>query len=78
MRRHPLLYRNESNNHLAANWVDRHFIEVIQPLALRAPEVVLGAPWDTSADIWNAACLVRCILIFSLRLLLSAELDLSS
>lgn len=25
---------------------------------LRAPEVILGLPWDTKADIWNFACFV--------------------
>ncbi len=25
---------------------------------MRAPELVLGLPWDTKADIWNLACFV--------------------
>ncbi|KAG6103060.1 hypothetical protein E4U14_006454 [Claviceps sp. LM454 group G7] len=33
-------------------------VDLIQPLALRAPEVVLGAPWDTGVDIWSLGCLV--------------------
>lgn len=41
-----------------ASWVDDHLMELIQPINLRAPEVVLGAEWDTSADIWNAGCVV--------------------
>ncbi|KAH9475358.1 Serine/threonine-protein kinase SRPK [Psilocybe cubensis] len=41
-----------------AQWVDRHFNESIQPVALRAPEVTLGYHWGTSADIWNLGCLI--------------------
>lgn len=33
-------------------------VSVIQPVALRAPEIILGGGFDTSADIWNFACLV--------------------
>ncbi|KAG8931212.1 hypothetical protein FRC00_000844, partial [Tulasnella sp. 408] len=36
-----------------ASWVDRQLREEIQPFALRAPEVVIGYPWGTSADIWS-------------------------
>jgi len=25
---------------------------------MRAPEILLGLPWDTKADIWNLACFV--------------------
>ena len=32
---------------------------MIQPYALRAPEVILEAGFDTSADIWNLGCIVR-------------------
>ncbi|KAF5385790.1 hypothetical protein D9615_002557 [Tricholomella constricta] len=35
-----------------------HHPETIQPYALRAPEVILGCPWDSSADIWNLGCMV--------------------
>lgn len=31
---------------------------MIQPVALRAPEVIIGCGWDHSADIWNLGCLV--------------------
>ncbi|KIY46309.1 kinase-like protein [Fistulina hepatica ATCC 64428] len=31
---------------------------LIQPDALRAPEVIVGCTWDSSADIWNLGCLV--------------------
>ncbi|KAG6285546.1 hypothetical protein E4U45_000321, partial [Claviceps purpurea] len=41
-----------------ASWREKHLSDLIQPLALRAPEVVLGAPWDTGVDIWSLGCLV--------------------
>ncbi|KAJ3849425.1 kinase-like domain-containing protein [Lentinula lateritia] len=31
---------------------------LIQPEALRSPEVLLGCPWNTKADIWNLSCIV--------------------
>lgn len=36
-----------------SSWVDKHLTEKIQPVALRAPEVLIGAPWDASTDFWN-------------------------
>lgn len=33
--------------------------EDIQPNIYRAPEVILGASWTYSADIWNVGCMVR-------------------
>ncbi|KAI3401126.1 hypothetical protein diail_272 [Diaporthe ilicicola] len=38
---------------VSASWFDRHLTEWIQPEKLRAPEVILGAPWDHKVDIWN-------------------------
>ena len=35
------------------------FIDRVQSYALRAPEVILGAPCDTSVDLWSLGCLVR-------------------
>jgi hypothetical protein len=32
--------------------------EMIQPVSLRSPEVIIGAEWDTKTDIWNVGCLV--------------------
>ena len=45
-----------------AHFRNRHLYEVIQPFALRAPEVILGYPWDTPVDIWSLGCLVRQLL----------------
>lgn len=41
-----------------ACWVNRHFTNDIQTRQYRAPEVILGHPYDTSVDIWSVACLV--------------------
>ncbi|KZT25370.1 kinase-like protein [Neolentinus lepideus HHB14362 ss-1] len=37
---------------------DGFHVPIIQPVALRAPEVILGCGWGTSADIWNLGCMV--------------------
>jgi len=41
-----------------ASFTDKHLTELIQPLLLRAPEVILEAPWSTPVDIWNLGALV--------------------
>lgn len=41
-----------------ATRTDFHFTNDIQTRQYRSPEVLLGAPWDTSADIWSIACVV--------------------
>ncbi|KAH0607673.1 uncharacterized protein H6S33_002707 [Morchella sextelata] len=41
-----------------SSWVNNHLMELIQPVNLRAPEVIIGAKWDTSTDIWNIGCVV--------------------
>ncbi|ETR96750.1 kinase-like protein [Trichoderma reesei RUT C-30] len=41
-----------------SSWIDRHLCEVIQPVALRSPEVLIGAPWDASTDWWNLGAVV--------------------
>jgi len=40
-----------------ACWIDKHFTEDIQTRQYRAPEVILGAGYDTSADMWSVACI---------------------
>ena len=41
-----------------ACWTDKHFSEDIQTRQYRSPEVLIGAGYDTSADIWSLACMV--------------------
>lgn len=40
-----------------ACWVDHHFTNDIQTRQYRCPEVILGAKWGPSADIWSAAAM---------------------
>ena len=41
-----------------ACWTDHHFTNDIQTRQYRAPEIILGLPYDETADIWSAACVV--------------------
>ncbi|PQK13443.1 hypothetical protein BB8028_0004g03740 [Beauveria bassiana] len=41
-----------------SSWREKHLSDLIQSFALRAPEVTIGAPWDTAVDIWSLGCLV--------------------
>jgi serine/threonine protein kinase len=41
-----------------ANWVDKHWLWLVQPDGYRAPEVILDAPWSTPIDIWSFGCIV--------------------
>ena len=41
-----------------ACWRDRHFTADIQTRQYRCPEVILGAGYDTSADMWSVACVL--------------------
>lgn len=41
-----------------SSWTDKHLTENIQPVALRAPEVLIRAPWDTKVDWWNLGAVV--------------------
>lgn len=40
-----------------ACWVSKHFTEDIQTRQYRSLEVILGAGYNTSADIWSTACM---------------------
>lgn len=41
-----------------ACWRDKHFTDDITTRQYRSPEVIVGAPYDTSTDIWSIACFV--------------------
>mmetsp|Transcript_11244 Transcript_11244/g.24829 ORF Transcript_11244/g.24829 Transcript_11244/m.24829 type:complete len:598 (-) Transcript_11244:323-2116(-) len=41
-----------------ACWVDRHFSDDIQTRQYRSPEVIVGSPYDTAADIWSLGCML--------------------
>ena len=41
-----------------ACWTHKHFAQDIQTRQYRCPEVIVGAKYDTSADIWSYACLL--------------------
>lgn len=41
-----------------ASFAKKHLSEVIQPILLRAPEVILEAPWGTAVEVWNLGALV--------------------
>mmetsp|Transcript_10402 Transcript_10402/g.28742 ORF Transcript_10402/g.28742 Transcript_10402/m.28742 type:complete len:986 (+) Transcript_10402:337-3294(+) len=40
-----------------ACWTHRHFSEDIQTRQYRAPEVLVGSKYDTSADVWSLGCM---------------------
>ena len=41
-----------------ACWRHKHFTSDIQTRQYRCPEVILGAGYDTSADLWSLACVL--------------------
>jgi serine/threonine-protein kinase SRPK3 len=41
-----------------ACWTHKHFSDDIQTRQYRCPEVILGADYGTSADMWSLACIV--------------------
>lgn len=41
-----------------ASWTTKHLTENIQPVLLRAPEVLIKAPWDKAVDWWNLGALL--------------------
>ena len=44
--------------HSAAPLQGERLSGVVQPYALRAPEVILGLEWGPTIDIWSLGCLV--------------------
>ena len=47
----------------SAEFIENKTTDLISPEDLRAPEVVLGLPWDEHVDIWSFGCLVSFSLI---------------
>lgn len=41
-----------------ACWTDKHFSSDIQTRQYRSPEVIIGAKYSTSVDVWSAACVI--------------------
>ena len=41
-----------------ACWVSEHFTNDLQTRHYRSPEVILGAPWGASVDVWSLSCMV--------------------
>lgn len=41
-----------------ACWVEKQFTQDIQTRQYRSPEVIIGAGYSTSADIWSLACVI--------------------
>lgn len=39
-------------------WTHHHFTPEIQTRQYRSPEVIIGADYDTSADVWSFACTI--------------------
>jgi serine/threonine protein kinase len=42
----------------SGNWVDNHWLEMVQHSGYRAPEVILQSRWSTPVDIWSFGCVV--------------------
>jgi len=50
-----------------ACWVGHHFTNDIQTRQYRSPEVILGAKWGASTDVWSMACMVSFCLVCHTR-----------
>lgn len=42
-----------------ACWTGHHFTNDIQTRQYRSPEVILGAKWGASTDVWSMAAMVN-------------------
>lgn len=48
-----------------ACWVGHHFTNDIQTRQYRSPEVILGAKWGASTDVWSMAAMVSLLRPFA-------------
>ncbi|KAL6303510.1 kinase-like domain-containing protein [Sparassis latifolia] len=56
---HPAHYHFKITDYRSAQWLDRaRPTHVLEPVDLRAPEMILGLPWDEKVDIWTIGCMV--------------------
>jgi serine/threonine-protein kinase SRPK3 len=46
-----------------ACWTGHHFTNDIQTRQYRSPEVILGAKWGASTDVWSMAAMVCSLLL---------------
>ncbi|KAF5319119.1 hypothetical protein D9611_014079 [Ephemerocybe angulata] len=56
-----------------ATWVEHHFTDDIQTRQYRCPEVILGAKWGTSADIWSVACVCLGWMVLTILMIFCAS-----
>lgn len=51
-----------------ACWTSHHFTNDIQTRQYRSPEVILGAKWGASTDVWSMAAMVSLLSMISVCL----------
>ena len=51
---------------ILATWIEHHFTDDIQTRQYRCPEVILGAKWGPSSDLWSVSCIVSPSPVFDL------------
>jgi len=56
--RRELLFEAVISDFGHAHFDDQHLSKIVQPSALRAPEVALGLTWGKEIDIWSLGCLM--------------------
>jgi serine/threonine-protein kinase SRPK3 len=64
----PLIFALDINTGARFHWViadlghahprGAHLSKIVQPSALRAPEVILGLEWGSAIDIWSLGCMM--------------------
>ncbi|KAF9780781.1 kinase-like domain-containing protein [Thelephora terrestris] len=64
----PLIFHLDTSKDAGLDWVivdmghahpqGEHLSKLVQPYALRAPEVILGLEWGTAIDIWSLGCMM--------------------